>query len=129
MKHCCTASRPGIVWFELSLLGQSRCLPDELLRVIHGFVRVSLPEERDGVERFRERLERQAQERKERGAEPPARLWQLLRFSCLNEFIAERRLQRDRERARDAPDWVLFGFKSNKAYKTARKRARGELRS
>ena len=128
MEHCRRASRPGVLWFELTLLGQQYDLPDEILRVMHGAVRTSLHEERDGTEALMERLARQRQERHSHGVEPAVRLWQLLGFSSLNHYIIEKRLQQRLEEQARVPEWVLFGFSSSRTFEQYRKLSVKRLR-
>lgn len=126
--HCRTADRPGIMWLHLSLLGANFNLPDELLLKIHQEVFTSSTDEREGMQIFMERRMRKERERTSRGAERAVKLWDLLGFSSLNEFICSKRAQKVREDAESLPTWAKFGFGSDGQYKRAqraeRKRAR-----
>jgi len=126
--HCRTADRPGTVWLHLSLLGANFDLPDELLLKIHEHVFTSSADEREGMQIFMERRMRQERERTSRGAERAVKLWNLLGFSSLNEFICNKRAQKAREDAESLPTWAKFGFESDGQYKRARRAERKRTR-
>lgn len=131
LAHCRRASRPQVLWLQLCLLGKKYDLDDNLLCEIHRIVASSLPAERNGMEAFQERAERETAARKAVGAEKPVRMWQILGFQTLNGFIAHCHQERMEELARfdlslqkQLPDFVLFGYESQHHYKTAARRAR-----
>ena len=126
--HCRTADRPGVVWLHLSSLGANFNLPDELLLKIHEQVFASLADEREGMQIFMERRMRQERERAARGAERAVKLWKLLGFSSLNEFMCNKRAQMAREEAESLPTWAKFGFESDGQYKRARRAERKRAR-
>lgn len=105
-------------------------MPDELLRLIHTNVRTSLPDEREGVAIYEERLHREGVARGRVRADPPVRRWQMLGFRTLNAFLAHVRAERRREDAarlsalaRSLPEWKLYGFPSSREFKRARRDA------
>lgn len=120
-----------MLWLELCLLGKKYDLDDNLLCEIHRIVASSLPAERNGMEAFQERAERENAAREAAGAEKPVRMWQILGFQTLNGFIAHRHQERMAEQARfdlslqkELPDFVLFGYECQRHYKAAARRAR-----
>lgn len=124
MSHCRRASRPQVLWVELSLLGKKYDLDDHVLCNIHGMVVSSLPAERNGMGAFEARAHRETAARQEAGAEKPVKLWQLLGFQTLSGFISHRHQERMAEQARfnltlqkELPDFVLFGYQCQHQYK------------
>lgn len=115
----------------MCLLGKKYDLDDHVLCAIHRNVVSSIPEERNGMEAFEERSEREFMARVEARAENPVRLWQLLGFKTLNGFLAHRHQERieeqarfDRSLQRELPEFVLFGYECQRQYKAAARRAR-----
>jgi len=114
------------------MLARKYDFDDGVACTIHRFVMLSCPEERNGMEAFGERAEREQAARKNAGAERCVPLYKILGFSSLNGFLAHRNQEQRREEAEaikalqnELPQWVLFGYDSEFEYCTAVGREQG----
>lgn len=124
LEHFRRPGRPGEVWFALCLIHRQRDLPEEVIREIHRVVG-SLPGEREGRLAFDDRKEREKASRKGANAEPLVRKWELLGFKSLLEFLDHVKVEQcyaDASDAQKQPEWVQFGFRSEKAFRKAVRR-------
>ena len=124
--HCRRACRPSIVWCELCLLARLYDLDDVVLQIIHDFVSKSMPAEKEGLEAFMERKEREEAARRQQGAEKPIPFYRIVGFRSLNGYLAhlamEKKAEHDRETEK-VPEWLKFGFHDQLAFARARRAA------
>jgi hypothetical protein len=114
------------------MLARKYDFDDGVACTIHRFVMSSCPEERNGMQAFEERMEREDAARENAGAERCVPLYKILGFSSLNGFLAHRKQEQRREEAEalkalqnELPEWVLFGYESEFEYCAAVGRERG----
>ena len=128
MRMCARATRPGEVWAILRQISYKfPFLVVELISIIFHFVKHTHVCEREGWNALMDKMNRERNARLQAGAADPTPKWRLLAFDSIECYHLALREEKKRDREREVrkvtdslPEFVLWGFKSEGAFKRAR---------